>query len=324
MNAVEILLIALLLDAILGEPKLLWSRVPHPAVVMGRAVSGLDRVLNTAPGRMAKGVLTIFLLVLGAGAIGLGIVTAQKAIAANLPPATQGWLPDFGYIEAAFVTILLSHRSLVDHVRAVRRGLNASVEDGRAAVGMIVGRDTAAMNESDVARAAIESAAENFSDGVVAPAFWYLLFGLPGILVYKVVNTADSMIGHLNDRYALFGWGSARLDDLMNWIPARITGGIFCTIGMTRGAWELMREEAQFHRSPNAGWPEAAMAASLRVALAGPRSYDGKLSGDMYINGGARRDLVANDIRGAVGMLWRGWIAIIVVLALIALILMIA
>ena len=307
MNVVEILLLALILDAILGEPSILWSRVPHPAVLMGRAVDWFDRTLNTGA-QQAMGILTMVALVIGAGVIGVLVA----------------WIPDYRILELLAVSILLAHRSLVDHVSAVRNGLLSSVEEGRQAVSLIVGRDTAALDESGVSRAAIESAAENFSDGVVAPAFWYLTFGLPGILVYKIVNTADSMIGHRSERYVLFGWAAARLDDLMNWIPARISGGLLCLVGRKRGAWELMREEAPFHRSPNAGWPEAAVAASLDVALAGPRAYGGELTQDMYINGGGRRTLVPADISRTLRLLWFAWGALVLLLAAIAGILAIA
>jgi len=302
MNNFEILLLALVLDAIIGEPRFLWSRIPHPAVLMGRGVDWIDQRLNTGGMLFVKGVMGLGLLCLLAAGIGILI----------------GLLPDQGVVECIVAAILLAHRSLVDHVRAVARALGQGIEEARYSVSLIVGRDTAELDESGVSRAAIESAAENFSDGVVAPAFWFLLFNLPGLFVYKMVNTADSMIGHMDERYALFGRAAARLDDWMNWIPARITGGLLCIVGMKRGAWELIREEAQFHRSPNAGWPEAAMAASLGVALAGPRSYAGQTTMDMFINGSGRRAIDAKDIRRAIWLLWKGWAALILILALLA------
>lgn len=302
MNALEILIIALILDAIIGDPHWIWDRIPHPAALMGRAIDWMDRHMNSGSARILKG--GIMILLLSALAYGIGVIIVM--------------VPDYDVLEIIAVTILLAHRDLVRHVRDVAKALEESVEKARVVLSRIVGRDTVDMDESAISRGAIESAAENFSDGLVAPAFWYLTFGLPGMLVYKMVNTADSMVGHLNERYAAFGKVSARLDDALNWIPARVTGAIFCMIGRKRGAWEVMREEAQFHRSPNAGWPEAAMAASLGIALAGPRSYDGKLTQDIFINGTARRQLTRQDILHSVGMLWRAWWAILLGVCLIA------
>ena len=202
-----LLLPALLLDAGLGEPHWLWSRFPHPAVLMGRAVGWLDRRLNRGAARKAKGVVALILLVVAAG--GTGWVIAA--------------VPDGGILDVLAAAILLAQRSLSDHVSAVARALRMSLPEARRAVAMIVGRDTAALDEPAVARAAIESAAENLSDGVVAPAFWFLVAGLPGMLVYKIVNTADSMIGHRTPRHEAFGWAAARLDDVLNLIPARLT-----------------------------------------------------------------------------------------------------
>ncbi len=302
------LLLALILDAIIGEPRIIWDRIPHPAVLMGSAVDFLDRKLNRGAAQKAKGILALVALLI----IGFCIGYAIKL------------LPDQGIVGVVIATILLAHRSLVSHVSAVRRALDVSIEDGRRAVSMIVGRDTANLNESDVSRAAIESAAENFSDGVVAPAFWFLLFGVPGLLIYKIVNTADSMIGHLNDKYTLFGWAAARFDDVLNWVPARITAGLFALVGRKRGIWEIVREDAQFHRSPNAGWPEAAMAGSLGVALAGPRSYDGTITRDPFMNGSGRKELTRADIGHAVRLLWRAWIIMVLLLALLQSIIWIA
>lgn len=301
MNYLEMLLLALILDAIIGEPRVIWDRVPHPAVLMGRAVDGFDRALNRGGGRQIKGAVALAVLVSVTFALGL-IVQA---------------IPDAGVLSTVLAAILLAHRSLVSHVLAVRRALEDSIDAGRSSVALIVGRDTRDLDESGVSRAAIESAAENFSDGVVAPAFWFLLFGLPGLLVYKMVNTADSMIGHLNDRYTLFGWAAAKLDDLLNWVPARITAGLFAIVGRKRGIWDLVREDAQFHRSPNAGWPEAAMAGSLGVALAGPRSYEGTIVHDAFMNGGGRKTLNREDIKSAIRLIWRAWVIMVGLLGLL-------
>lgn len=297
-----ILTLALLLDAAFGEPKQIWDRLPHPAVLMGRLVGALDRRFNRGADLRLKGTGVAAALVL----IGLGI----------------GWLihalPDLGIVEIVVLAILLAQRSLVDHVRAVATALRRSLPEGRAAVAMIVGRDTAAMTEADVARAAIESAAENLSDGVVAPVFWYLLLGLPGIVAYKLVNTADSMIGHMTPRYRDFGWASARLDDVLNLVPARLTALL---IALTHG-WidpKPILRDAPKHRSPNAGWPEAALAPVLNVALSGPRSYHGIRKDFPWVWPEGRRDPGADDIDAAANSLWRVWAALLAFAVLIAL-----
>jgi adenosylcobinamide-phosphate synthase len=194
-----------------------------------------------------------------------------------------------------------------------------SLSEGRRSVAMIVGRDTAAMTEPEVARAAIESAAENLSDGVVAPAFWFLVGGLPLMLLYKVVNTADSMIGHRTPRHEEFGWAAARLDDVLNLIPARLTA---LMIALARG-WtnpEPILRDAPLHRSPNAGWPEAAMAVVLDVALSGPRAYHGQRRDYPWVWPEGRQDAGPADIDRAVMTLWRTWGVMLAVIGLIALI----
>jgi adenosylcobinamide-phosphate synthase len=203
---------------------------------------------------------------------------------------------------------LIAQRSLDEHVRAVADGLEAGgIEAGRAAVAEIVGRDTREIDESAVSRAAIESLAENFSDGVVAPVFWLAVAGLPGGAAYKAINTADSMIGHRSERYAAFGWASARLDDLVN-LPASRLAALWIVAAAAllpecsaRSAWTIVRRDARHHRSPNAGWPEAAMAGALGIKLAGPRAYGGVAVDDGFV-GGDREELSAADIRAAVNL----------------------
>ena len=283
------IILAMLLDALLGEPKILWSRLPHPAVLMGRAVAFADARLNHGPARRLKGVLAVALLVLGAALLG--------AVLQALGPVA----------EVIVGAILLAQKSLVQHVTAVAQGLRCGVAPGRAAVAMIVSRDTREMDRDGVARAAIESAAENLSDGVIAPLFWFLLAGLPGLLVYKIVNTADSMIGYRTPRYAAFGWGAARLDDVLNLIPARMTALL---IALPQGQWRALPaiwRDARRHRSPNAGWPEAAMARALGIALAGPRAYNGQRQEFAWVNATGRRPLLAQDIEAAVAVLWQTW-----------------
>ncbi len=301
MNTLTLLLIALILDAILGEPDWLWGRVPHPATLMGRAVEWLDEHLNHGDYRRFTGGLTITALILGALILGLII----KA------------LPYAGILEALLAAILLAQRSLADHVSQVATALRSSLPEGRRAVSMIVGRDPEELDESAVARGAIESAAENFSDGVIAPAFWFLIFGLPGILIYKVINTADSMIGHRSERYQDFGWAAARIDDLVNWIPARLSGGLICLAYWSKTGWDSMLVDAKHHRSPNAGWPEAAMASVLDIAVSGPRSYNGTMTELMWVNEAGRTHLTPEDIDAAVRVLWRSWFVGVGVLAVL-------
>ncbi|MEM6635952.1 MAG: adenosylcobinamide-phosphate synthase CbiB [Pseudomonadota bacterium] len=291
MSTAEMLLIALLLDAILGEPKWLWSRVPHPIVVMGKAIATLDRRLNRGARRRIKGVFLMIGLCLLAGMLGAAVAR----------------LPGGDLWSILLTAILLAQKSLADHVNDVARGLEKSLEKGRQTVGKIVGRDTTEMDTSAVARAAIESAAENQSDGVVAPAIFFLLFGLPGLLIYKITNTADSMIGYRTVRYEAFGWAAARLDDLLNLAPARLTALFFAAVSGTRMNFADLRTDARLHRSPNAGWPEAAMARGLDVALSGPRSYDGEIRDFPYVNAAGKRIIGSSEVNQSVTFLWRSW-----------------
>ncbi len=285
------LLAALLLDAAFGEPRWLWSRLPHPAVLMGRAVARADRRLNCGARRRLRGAAALVLLLAGAAACG--------AVVAALPLAPL--------CEVVVAAILLAQRSLAQHVAAVARGLRVSLAEGRRAVAMIVGRDTDAMTAREVARAAIESAAENLGDGVVAPAFWFAVAGLPGIAVYKMLNTADSMIGHRTPRHEAFGWAAARADDVANWIPARLTAALILTATGAWSGWRTVAADAPRHRSPNAGWPEAAMAVALGIALSGPRSYGGQRQAFPFVNAAGQHRIGAGEIDAALRVLWRAW-----------------
>jgi len=299
-----ILIPAMLLDALLGEPRWLWDRWPHPAVLMGRTVAALDARLNRGAMRRVRGIAAVVVLVVGAGVLG-GLIAA---------------LPFGPLWEILGAAILLAQRSLADHVQAVGDGLRISLADGRRMVARIVGRDTAAMDPPAVSRAAIESAAENLSDGVIAPAFWFLIGGLPGILIYKVVNTADSMIGHRTPQHEQFGWAAARLDDLLNLIPARLSAVLLALAGWRPDAARVVLRDAPRHRSPNAGWPEAAMAVVLGVAVSGPRSYHGRMTDQPFVHPEGRRDAGPDDIDAAVGLLWRVWGLMLALVAAIALI----
>jgi adenosylcobinamide-phosphate synthase len=259
MEQAQMLLVALVAEAALGFPRR-WERF-HPVVWVGRLIGALDKGWNRGPARRSRGIAAMALIVAAAALTGWGIEQALSGI----------W---GAALVMLIATIGFAQRSLHKHVGDVARALkDQGVAAGRASVSRIVGREVAALDEGGVAHAAIESLAESFGDGVVAPAFWFLVGGLPGLFAYKAVNTADSMIGHLNERHRDFGWAAARLDDLLNLAPARIAGFLICVAGAA-GARTMLRY-APRHASPNGGWPEAAMAGVLRLRLGGPVSYDG-------------------------------------------------
>ncbi|HWK47576.1 MAG TPA: adenosylcobinamide-phosphate synthase CbiB [Stellaceae bacterium] len=294
--------LALILDGLIGEAP--FRYLPHPVVLIGGAIGFLDRRLNrehrTDRTRRLRGLAVLVALV----SIGAGIGWAIHRLA-----RMTGW--GWG-LELALVAALVAQRSLYQHVAAVAAALESGGPDhglaaGREAVSRIVGRDPASLDTHGVARAAIESLAENFGDGVVGPVFWYLIAGLPGIIAYKTVNTLDSMIGHLGPRYRAFGWASARFDDLVNLAPARLAGLLLALAAaiLPRGrpirAITTMLSEARKHRSPNAGWPEAAMAGALDLALAGPRRYGDHVVDDPWIGTGRAR-ATPGDIRRALAV----------------------
>ncbi len=292
-----ILFLALVLDRLVGDPDALWRRVPHPVVLFGRAIGLMDRLFN---GRRLSAETRRF-----NGAAGIAALLAASVFLGFFLHRLLETLGLFGAaVEVAVVAVFLAQKSLHDHVRAVSAGLRAGgIEGGRRAVSMIVGRDPATLDEPAVCRAGIESLAENFSDGVVAPALYYALFGLPGLFAYKMLNTADSMIGHKNEKYREFGWASARLDDLANWPAARlsvlfIAAGAWAAKGRAaaRAAVGAALRDAGLHRSPNSGWPEAAMAGALGIGLAGPRIYGGARVDEPMMNASGRTAVTAADI----------------------------
>ncbi|MEF2547563.1 adenosylcobinamide-phosphate synthase CbiB [Aurantimonas sp. E1-2-R+4] len=304
MSRVAILFLGTALDRLIGDPDWLWRRVPHPVVLFGWVIDRLDRTLNRPglgeSGRWRNGIIAAGLFVVGALLAGLLLSTIF---------ASLGLLG--GLLEALVLAVFLAQKSLIDHVRAIERAVGEKgLESGRRAVAMIVGRDPEALDEAGVCRAAIESLAENASDGVVAPFLWYLILGLPGLLAYKAVNTADSMIGHMNDRYRAFGWASAKLDDWMNWPAARLTALLIAlSAGMrdrglaeVRAALSIARRDAPLHRSPNAGWPESAMAAALGLSLGGPRRYGNLEVEAPMLNPAGRRRARPADIAAAIGL----------------------
>lgn len=289
MSTAFALFCALILDALFGEPTWLWNRIPHPAVLMGRLIGWADARFNSGARRKAKGVFLLITLV----AIG-GVL---------------GWLLSLvPYLEIIAAAILIAHKSLIQHVKAVATGLTVSLQEGRNSVAMIVGRDTSDLDAAAVARAAIESAAENFSDGVIAPVFWFLIGGLPGLVIYKMVNTADSMIGYLTPKHADFGWASARFDDFLNLIPARLTMLLLLPLdGRGISTLRAVAQDASKHRSPNAGWPEAALSRSLGIALSGPRAYHGEMKHYDWVNADGRKKAQVYDIHAACQRLWLAW-----------------
>ena len=291
-------LAALAVDAVVGDPPALYRRVPHPVAVLGKGIEALEARLNVPAAsdarRVVRGGLAAALAILAAA--GAGALVHALASAA---PAPAG-----AVLEAVAASVLVACRGLRDHVREVARGLDTGLAEARAAVAHVVGRDPASLDGPGVARAAVESLAENFADGVVAPLFWYVLLGFPGLFAYKAVNTLDSMIGHRGPRYRRFGQAAARADDAASWLPSRLAaallaGAAFAVPGASgRGALRAAFRDARGHRSVNAGWPEAAMAGALGFALAGPRRYGGRAVEDAWMGDG-RRDLGADDLRAA-------------------------
>ncbi len=289
----SVLAAALLLDALIGDPRWLWGRVPHPVVLLGDLIHGLERRLNRrdAKTRQLRGFLLLILVTALAASVGWLIVWLGHLL-------PFGWL-----IEAFCAAVLLAQRDLFLHVRRVANGLrDGGLDGGRAAVAHIVGRDPNSLDEHGVARAAIESLGENFADSVVAPVFWFLIAGLPGMAAYKAINTLDSMIGHKTVAYLEFGAASARFDDIVNWIPARLSalivvfGACFMTGSRPGDGLRAAFRDAPQHNSPNAGWPEAAFAGSLGIAIAGPRHYGEETVDGAWMGDGGRVDLGAGDI----------------------------
>ncbi|MCI9868016.1 cobalamin biosynthesis protein CobD [Rhizobium skierniewicense] len=290
--------LSLLIERLVGYPDWLFKRIGHPVTWIGLLIAFLDRKWNregdTFSRRKLMGVAALIVF-LGLTALLSG---AMQSLFLQLP---LGLL-----IVAILGASLPAQKSLEQHVEAVAVALERDgLEDGRKAVSMIVGRDPDKLDEAAVCRAAIESLAENFSDGVVAPSLWLGLLGLGGGAGYKAINTADSMIGHRSPRHEAFGWASARLDDLVNLPASRLTGFLFVGAAFfvkgasPQNAFRAIIRDAHHHRSPNAGWPEAAMAGALGFALAGPRSYGGQMIEARYMGEGGRRDLTSADIRRA-------------------------
>jgi adenosylcobinamide-phosphate synthase len=308
--------LALLIELIFGYPDWMFRAIGHPVTWIGRLIDALEHRLNrdqdSPTTQRAKGIVALLILIAAVGVV------------ASLIWLVLSRLP-FGFIVlAAIAGTLFAQRSLYGHVADVAAALERDgLEAGRKTVARIVGRDPQALDEAAVARAAIESLAENFSDGVVAPALWMAVAGLPGAAIYKAINTADSMIGHMSPRHRWFGWATARLDDLVNLPASRAAALLIVAAAALRSrtvaaaAWRIVRRDAPHHRSPNAGYPEAAIAGALGLALAGPRQYGGVLVDDAFIGEG-RRDATAADIRAALSLYRRADALLIGIVALIA------
>jgi len=311
--------LSLVLESQTGYPDRLYKAIGHPVSWIGWLISCLDRMLNRATDsdqrRRLFGVLALVV-----------IVGLPAAIAGSLEFLLSGHGAGLAVLAIAGST-LLSQQSLADHVKAVADALDTNgLEAGRQAVSKIVGRDPEQLDEAGVSRAAIESLAENFSDGIVAPAFWLALGGLAGGVAYKAANTADSMIGHLTPTHQAFGWAAARFDDLINLPASRLTALLLvAAAALTPGAdaaaaWQSVLRDAGKHCSPNAGWPEAAMAGALGLELAGPRVYSGQIVRDDFMGEGGRRDATAADIRRALKLFWLADMLLIGLLGLLALV----
>ncbi|MFN3212107.1 MAG: adenosylcobinamide-phosphate synthase CbiB [Henriciella sp.] len=281
MSAPLIMLLAWAFEGVFGWPNWLYKKIRHPVVWLGALITALERVLNRPSWphaiRYLAGILTCLISI-------AVFASAFWLISGTLPASSWGIA-----VQALLASSLLASRSLYAHVASVSRPLLAGdLDKAREAVSRIVGRDPSQLDEAGIARAALETLAENTSDGIVAPLFWGALLGLPGLAAYKAINTLDSMIGHRNDRYSAFGGFAARLDDVVNFIPARLTGLLIAAASLKLGAAKTMWRDAGKHRSPNAGWPEAAMAGALAVRLSGPRIYGTHKSDEPWLNAPAR------------------------------------
>ena len=285
------MLTAWAIEAVVGWPDRLYRLVRHPVVWLGGLIRRLDNDLNRP--NSPHGVR--YLLGAVASLFTVALVTALALLVAHA--FSDSWA---GFaVQAALASSLLASRSLYQHVASVAAPLSeGDLPAARKAVSLIVGRDPAQLDEAGIARASIESLAENASDGVLAPLFWGVLFGLPGLAAYKAINTLDSVIGHRNDRHTAFGGFAARLDDIANIIPARLTGLLIAIASARPSALSVMIRDARRHRSPNAGWPEAAMAGALGVRLSGPRIYGDRRNEEPWLNPDTR-DPGSADIRKA-------------------------
>lgn len=307
---------AMALDALTGDPKSLYGRIPHPVTVMARTLSALEARTNRAEDcperRRGLGTLSTALYLVG-----------WTCLATLIDWVLSG--PVGSLVLIALASTLLAGRDLIDHVGAVAAALEneTDIAPAREAVSGIVGRDTSALDRPAIVRAATESLAENLSDGFVAPVFWFAVAGFPGLVCYKAINTADSQIGHRNARYGAFGWAAARLDDLANWVPARLTAALLSVAAFPERrsgvAWRTACRDAPLHLSPNAGWPEAAMAGALAIRLGGPRRYgDREVDGAWF--GDGREEAGPADLKRALLLARRVWVGMVLSALAVALV----
>lgn len=298
MSLIWLLIAAMILDIAMGDPTWLFRHVSHPIVYIGKMITFFDESFNNWKmnkyGLIIRGYLVLITIFIFGLFFGVGLEYLLSLSIFLLP------------LKIFIISLFLAIRSLYSHVKDVYHALNESLDAGKASVAKIVGRDVTKMTEITVTRAAIESLAENMSDGVVAPMFWYLIAGLPGLIAYKIVNTADSMIGHKNFNYIHFGRATALTDDILNYIPARITAGLFLLmallgegIGRCKEIWHCLWTDAVRHVSPNAGWPEASMAVMMNIALGGPRIYGDENLEGVWMNETGRKILHRADIKQA-------------------------
>lgn len=314
---VPLAFLSLLFELGLGYPDRLVRAIGHPVIWIGKLISFLDTSLNRAADTDAR---RRFL-----GVVAFAVIVAVPAAIAFAVERLFGLVPFGMLLTAIAASSLVAQRSLGSHVKAVADALDSGgIVAGRKTVSQIVGRDPESLDEAGVSRAAIESLAENFSDGITAPAFWLAVLGFAGGAAYKAANTADSMIGHRTRRHEAFGWAAARFDDLINLPASRLTAlAIVLAAFLVPGtdpqrAWQAVSRDAKKHRSPNAGWPEAAMAGALGLALAGPRAYGGVMVDDAFMGDGGRREATAADIRAALRLYWTADALMVGTLGLIA------
>jgi adenosylcobinamide-phosphate synthase len=306
--------LALLIENLVGYPRGLQQAIRHPVQWIGDLISYFDNLLNTQSPDQVKGRTE--------GVIALGLIL----FIVGIPSALLHWLImqiPYGWVGIVVLAIpFLAQKSMRDHVEAVRQALGHSIPKAREEVAKIVGRDPSQLDESGISKAALESLAENTSDGIVAPALWLAIAGLPGIALYKAINTADSMIGHKNETYQHFGWAAAKLDDLVNLPASRLTAVLFASVTWAtdksagRRAWDATWRDAGKHNSPNAGWPEAAMAGALDLTFGGPRAYDGEML-ELPRMGDGRTEMKRDDIARGLELFDRSVLALAALFAII-------
>lgn len=276
-----IILLALTLDRLFGDP--MW--IPHPVILFGRGISFFEKRLNKGRHRLVKGAISSLLLMVLTATIFYAIMKLSYSINNYLGMG----------IETLFLFLGLAGTTLIKEGKAVFAALDKSLDDGRHQVARIVGRDTSELTAQQVKKATLETLAENLSDGVIAPLFWYAVAGIPGLMTYKMINTLDSMIGYKSERYLYYGRFAAKVDDVANWLPSRITAILMCFVSLRQRPWKFVKQYGRAHSSPNAGYPESALAGILNVRFGGPSNYFGTLVPKPYI-GDNEREITNDDM----------------------------